>query len=236
MRTFGKLRCLTFVWKTLLSWKPSQHKREELRCLAPHDPSLSPSAGEKRVFLHLSFPARAAFYLTRLLLWWGEVQCPCWCCSPLCFWPRRGDWTRKKRVSLELVGLRWKGTTGKKIHLSFITFRFKYMGRIRSYIFILESWDLGAYIDIYARLWVGSETILLWCACTSSVFLWFSCPVIYQRWVSSGVTKCCWLCGFHCDQRAWPKEEQNLAFFPMRRLLHIKNNEGEMTKCGRFEE
>lgn len=227
--------CLTFVWKALLFWKLSQHKREEPRCLAPHDPSLSDFAGEKHVFRHLSFPAHAAFYLTRLLLWRGEVQRLCWHGSLLCFWPHRGDGTRTKWVNPELGGLHWKGTTGKKIHLSFITFCLKHMGRIRSYIFILMSWDLGACLEIYARLWIWSETIL-WCACTSSIFLWFSPPVIYQRWVSSALTKSCWLCGFDCEQRAWLKEEQNPAFFATGRLLCIKDNEGKMTKCGRSGE
>lgn len=102
---------------------------------------------------------------------------------PAFFWPHRGGRTRTKWVNLELGGLCWKGTTGKKVHLSFITFCLKHMGRIRSYIFILMSWDFEACLEIYARPSIWSETILLWCACTSSIFLWFSPPVIYQWWL-----------------------------------------------------
>lgn len=165
--------CLTFVWKTLLFWNPSQHKREELHCLAPHEPSLSRFAGEKHVFRHLSFPTCVAFYLMCLFLWWGAVQGPCWYSSLICFWPCREDRTRIKWVNPELGGLHWKGTTGKKFRLSFTTFCLKHMGRIRSYILILMSWDLGACLEIYARAWIWFETILC-CAYTSSIFLWFS--------------------------------------------------------------
>lgn len=203
---------------------------EERNCAASlHTTPPSRFAGEKHVFWHLSFPARAAFYLTHLLLWRGEVQCLRWRSSLLCFWPHRGDGTKMKWVNLVLGGSRWKGTTGRKIHLSFITFCLKHTGKIRSYIFIVMSWDLGACLEIHARPWIWSETILLWCACTSSIFLWFSPPVIYQWWVSSGLTKSCWLHGFDCEQRAWLKEEQTPDFFPTGRLLCTKNTEGKMT-------
>lgn len=158
--------CLTFVWKTLLFWKLLQHKREGPFCLTPHDPSISCFAGEKHVLRHQSFPAHALFYLTCLLFWW--CQCLCWHSSLLCFWPHRGDRTRTKWVNPELGGLLWK-----KIHHSFITFCLKHKGRIRHYIFILMSWDMGAFLETYARPWIQSESIL-WCACTSSIFLWFS--------------------------------------------------------------
>lgn len=102
-----------------------------------------------------------------------ERSSVCWHSSLLCFWPRRGGWARIKWVNPELGGLHWKGTTGKKFHLSFTTVCLKHMGRIRSYILISMSWGLGACLEIYARAWIWFETILC-CAYTSSIFLWFS--------------------------------------------------------------
>lgn len=154
-----------------------KHKREELLCLAPQRFLPLSFCWRKTRVSTSEFPVCAAFYLMHLRLW-REVQCLGWHSSLLCFWPHRGGGTRTKWVNPELGGLCWKGTTGKKVHLSFITFCLKHMGGIRSYIFILMSWDFEACLEIYARPSVWSETVL-WCACTSSIFLWFSPPVIY---------------------------------------------------------
>lgn len=71
-----------------------------------------------------------------------------------CFALDQADETelRAKRVNPELGGMHWKGTTGTKIHVSFITFCLEHMERIGSYIFILMSWDLGVCTEIYVSV------------------------------------------------------------------------------------
>lgn len=224
--------CLTFVWKKFLFWKLSQHKREELLCLIPHDSFLFHFAGEKHVFQHLSF--QQMLPSTSCACSFGKENSSVSVGAAPCF-----VFDHTEEMELEGGGLIWN-----RVGCA----RREQLGRrsiFHSWNFVWNIWgQLGA---TFSSWWAGTwEPALRFIQDRESglklfffgvlVLLPFSCDLVHlpvkgvtrthKRWLSHWV----WLwAGSLAEGRAKPR------FLSYRKTV-VHNNEGKTAKCGKFGE